>query len=61
MNSIPAALIYTYGIFAGNKKQGWLLFWMVFTIFVILIGITAVGEFQGNPLVNNIWEDSSPI
>ena len=25
MNSIPAALIHTYGIFAGNKKQGWLL------------------------------------
>lgn len=60
MNSIPAALIYTYGIFAGNKKQGWLLFWMVFTIFVILIGITAVGEFQGNPLVNNILGGQQP-
>ncbi|HEY9741269.1 MAG TPA: potassium-transporting ATPase subunit KdpA [Coleofasciculaceae cyanobacterium] len=60
MNSIPAALIYTYGIFAGNKKQGWLLFWMVFTIFVVLIGITAIGEFQGNPLVNNILGEQQP-
>ena len=60
MNSIPAALIYTYGIFAGNKKQGWLLFWMVFTIFVVLIGITAVGEFQGNPFVNNILGGQQP-
>ena len=54
MVCIPAALIVTYGIFALNKKQGWLLFWMVFIIFVILVGITAVGEYQGNPLVNNL-------
>lgn len=54
MVCIPAALIFTYSIFAGNKKQGWLLFWMVFIIFVVLIGVTAVGEFQGNPLVNNL-------
>jgi K+-transporting ATPase ATPase A chain len=60
MNSIPAALIYTYGIFAGNKKQGRLLFWMVFIIFVVLITITAIGEFQGNPLVNNILGEQQP-
>lgn len=54
MVCIPAALIYTYGVIAGNIKQGWLLFWMVFIIFVVLIGITAVGEYQGNPLVNNL-------
>jgi K+-transporting ATPase ATPase A chain len=54
MVSIPAALIITYGIFTGNKKQGWLLFWMVFIIFVLLVGVTAVGEYQGNPLVNEL-------
>ena len=27
---------------------------MVFTIFVVLIRITAIGEFQGNPLVNSL-------
>lgn len=54
MVSIPAALIFTYSIFARNKKQGWLLFWMVFIIYVVLIVVTAVGEFQGNPLVNQI-------
>ncbi len=52
MISIPAALIYTYGVFANNIKQAWLLFWMVFAVFVILVGVTAVGELQGNPLVN---------
>ncbi|MDZ8026865.1 MAG: potassium-transporting ATPase subunit KdpA [Nostoc sp. DedQUE01] len=52
MISIPAALIYTYGVFANNIKQAWLLFWMVFAVFVVLVGVTAVAELQGNPLVN---------
>ena len=54
MISIPSSLIYTYGIFAHNKQQAWLVFGMVFAIFVVLIGITAIGEFQGNPLVNSL-------
>ncbi len=60
MVSIPASLIITYGIFANNKKQGWLLFWMVFTIYVILIAVTAIGEYQGNPFVNNILGSQQP-
>lgn len=52
MVSIPAALIFTYSIFTGNKKQGWLLFWMVFIIFAVLVVVTAVGEYQGNPVIN---------
>ncbi|MDF5720402.1 MAG: potassium-transporting ATPase subunit KdpA [Rhizonema sp. PD37] len=49
---IPTAFIYTYGVYIGNKKQTWLLFWMVFAIFVVLITMSAVVEYQGNPLVN---------
>ncbi|MEH2004080.1 potassium-transporting ATPase subunit KdpA [Nostoc sp.] len=60
MISIPASLIYTYGIFANNIKQAWLLFWMVFVIFVVLVGVTAVGELQGNPLVNNTFGLEQP-
>jgi potassium-transporting ATPase potassium-binding subunit len=60
MISIPAALIYTYGLFANNTKQAWLLFWMVFIIFVILVCITAVGELQGNPLINNALATDQP-
>jgi potassium-transporting ATPase potassium-binding subunit len=55
MISIPAALIYTYGVFANNIKQAWLLFWMVFIIFIVLVGVTTVGELQGNPLVNKAF------
>jgi potassium-transporting ATPase potassium-binding subunit len=53
MIAIPASLIFTYGIFANNRKQAWLLFWMVFGIYVILIGVTASGEAQGNTIINN--------
>ena len=53
MLAIPTSLIYTYGIFANNLKQAWLLYWMVFIIFIVLIEITATGELQGNPLINN--------
>ncbi|MEH1891444.1 MAG: potassium-transporting ATPase subunit KdpA [Nostoc sp.] len=60
MISIPAALIYTYGIFANNIKQAWLLFWMVFVIFIVLVGVTSVGELQGNPLVNNAFGLEQP-
>jgi potassium-transporting ATPase potassium-binding subunit len=52
MICIPSALIYTYGIFANNIKQAWLIYGMVLVIFVVLIGITAVGEYQGNPQIN---------
>jgi K+-transporting ATPase ATPase A chain len=51
---IPSALLYTYGVFIDNKKQTWLLYWMVFIIFVILIVVTVFGEYQGNPRVNTV-------
>jgi potassium-transporting ATPase potassium-binding subunit len=57
---IPAAMIHTYGIFAHNKKQAWLLFWMVFIIYLVLIFITAIGEVQGNPLVNSFLGNQQP-
>jgi potassium-transporting ATPase potassium-binding subunit len=60
MVAIPSSLIYTYGIFANNRKQGWLIFWMVFSIASILIVVAAIGEFQGNPLVNNLVGSVAP-
>lgn len=54
MLSIPTSLIYAYGIFAQNRRQAWLLYGMILGIFLALIGVTAWGEFQGNPAVNSI-------
>ncbi|MDB9349113.1 potassium-transporting ATPase subunit KdpA [Nodularia spumigena] len=52
MIAIPASLIYTYGVFAKNIKQAWLVFWMVFVVLIILISVALGGEQEGNPLVN---------
>lgn len=60
MISIPAALIYTYGLFANNTKQAWLLFWMVFIIFVVLVSIAGSSELQGNPLINTALGADQP-
>lgn len=60
MVCIPSALIFTYGIIANNLKQAWLLFGMVFIIFAFLTFLTAVGEFQGNPLVNALLNTPQP-
>jgi potassium-transporting ATPase potassium-binding subunit len=57
---IPTSLIYTYGIFANNQKQAWLIFGMVGIMFLILIGITAIGEYQGNPLINTQLGTTQP-
>jgi len=57
---IPAGLIITYGIFANNKKQSWLLFWMVFILFAVLIGITAWDEYRGNPIVSRLLNNAVP-
>jgi potassium-transporting ATPase potassium-binding subunit len=60
MIAIPSAFIYTYGVIAENRKQAWLVFWMVFTLFVLLIVVTAIGEYQGNPSVNNLLGGQQP-
>jgi potassium-transporting ATPase potassium-binding subunit len=60
MISIPAALIHTYGIFAGNTRQSWLIFGMVFSFFIISIAVAAIGEYDGNPIINAQLGSSQP-
>ena len=60
MLAFPAGLIYTYGIYMGNSKQSWRVFWMVLILVTVLIGITAVGEYHGNPLVNSLLGSQQP-
>ena len=59
MISIPTSLIYTYGVIADNRKQAWLVFGMVSILYVVFIIVTAMGEYQGNPLVNTLLGGSS--
>jgi K+-transporting ATPase ATPase A chain len=58
--SIPTSLIITYGIFANNLKQAWLVFSIPFAILVVFAIITAIGEYQGNPAVNALLGGQAP-
>ncbi len=60
MVSIPASFIYTYGIFANNKRQAWLVYGLVFVIFVAFVIVAGVGEFNGNPGVNALLGAQQP-
>jgi potassium-transporting ATPase potassium-binding subunit len=60
MLAIPTALIYTYGVFANNLKQAWLIYGMVFGIFLVFIITASIAEYQGNPLVNTILGGPAP-
>ncbi|HEY9804909.1 MAG TPA: potassium-transporting ATPase subunit KdpA [Leptolyngbyaceae cyanobacterium] len=57
---IPTALIYTYGLFANNIKQAWLVYGMVSVIYIAFIIITAIGEYNGNPAVNALLGSTQP-
>ena len=60
MVSIPASLIYTYGVIADNRKQAWLVYGLVLAIFVIFVVISAVGEYSGNPAVSALLGGQQP-
>ncbi|MEH1893261.1 MAG: potassium-transporting ATPase subunit KdpA [Nostoc sp.] len=60
MLSIPTSLIYTYGLFANNTKQAWLLYSMIGVIFLGFLIVTAIGEYNGNPAVNRLLGSQQP-
>ncbi len=60
MVSIPASLIYTYGVIADNRKQAWLVYGLVMAIFILFVAIAATGEYNGNAAVNALLGAPSP-
>jgi potassium-transporting ATPase potassium-binding subunit len=60
MVAIPASLIYTYGVIANNRKQAWLVYGLVLTLFLLFVVVTAVGEYGGNPAVNALLNGQQP-
>lgn len=58
--SIPTSLIYTYGIFANNIKQAWLVYSIPLAILVVFVIMTAIGEYNGNPAVNALLGSPQP-
>lgn len=46
---LPASLLYTFGLFAANRKQGWAFFAAASLLFVALLGSMLFFENLGNP------------
>lgn len=51
---IPAALTYTYGRFARNQKQGWVIFSAMAILFTAFLSLNYISESNGNPALNAI-------
>lgn len=56
---LPASLPYMYGLFAKNKRQGWVIFTAMMTLFVLLLGLNYYAETKGNPAINTLGIESS--
>ncbi len=56
---IPASLTYTYGRFARNQKQGWIVFAVMSILFAAFLSLVYVSETNGNPVLNTIGADTS--
>ncbi|MEK4356348.1 potassium-transporting ATPase subunit KdpA [Paenibacillus sp. FSL M7-1455] len=59
MWTISAALPYTFGRFANNRKQGWIIFSAMMVLFLGFLSLTYVSEKSGNPLINQLGIDAS--
>jgi len=46
---LPAALTNTFGRVVGRPRQGWLLYWVMATLFAVGLVLCGAAESQGNP------------
>jgi potassium-transporting ATPase potassium-binding subunit len=56
---IPAALIYTFGCIAGDRRQAWALLAAMFIVFTPLMLVTVWSEHNGNPRFDPLVIDQS--
>jgi K+-transporting ATPase ATPase A chain len=49
---IPAALTYTFGRMAGNRRQGWALYAVMLALFVAGVAIIYASEAHGSPAMH---------
>ncbi|MGG4340702.1 potassium-transporting ATPase subunit KdpA [Paenibacillus lautus] len=59
MWSLGAALPYTFGLFAKSRKQGWIIFSVMMTLFIAFLSLNYAAETNGNPALNRLGIDAS--
>ncbi len=56
---LAAALPYTFGMFAKNRKQGWVIFSAMMILFIGFLSLSYAAESNGNPVMNRLGIDAS--
>jgi K+-transporting ATPase ATPase A chain len=57
--ALPFALAYTFGVLAGDRRQGWVVFGVMFTVW-FAVSLVAMGmEASGNPNLTAAGADQS--
>ena len=51
---IPAALTYTFGLYARNQRQGWALFAAMMVLFLTAFAVVYTSEQAGNPILAHL-------
>lgn len=59
MWALPAALPYTFGLFAKNKKQGWVIFSAMMCLFLVFLSVAYVSEKAGSPAMEALGIDAA--
>ena len=50
--AIPSALVYTYGILVGDKRQGWAIWAAMLVLFLLGFAASWIAETQVNPVTH---------
>lgn len=56
---LSAALPFMYGRFAKSRKQGWVIFSAMMTLFLVFLAVAYTAEKSGNPALNALGIDAS--
>jgi len=51
---ISAAFPFTFGIMINKRKQGWIIYISMMTLYLIGLGLALWSEFHGNPLLSKL-------
>ena len=51
---ISADLPFTFGIMINKRKQGWIIYLSMMTLYLIGLGVALWSEFHGNPLLSKL-------
>jgi len=58
---LPAALTHTFGRMVRNRRQGWLLYWVMLLLFIGGLAALHLSEQRANPLIHGAESQQSGV